>query len=327
MDTIVGGIDHIDWAVELLNRGELVAFPTETVYGLGAVATDEEAVKSIFVAKGRPSDNPLIVHVSDVASIDSVARDVPEVAKRLFERFSPGPLTIVLPKSYNIPDVVTAGLDTVGVRIPDHPLALALLARLAKGVAAPSANTSSRVSPSRAIDVYEDMCGKIPLILDGGQCRVGIESTVLDLTKEVPTILRPGGITADMLLEVLPQVQTFSGEIKVAEAPGMKYKHYAPTCECYLVKTVEACKAYVESCSGQRVSLLAMTDFFTACGVPGIDLGATILDMEHNLFAAMRDAEKCSDTILVQYPTSEGVGASVLNRLIKSSAGKILEDK
>ncbi len=327
MDTIIGGSQHIELAVQLLKQGQLVAFPTETVYGLGAIATNPQAVKSIFVAKGRPSDNPLIVHVASIDDAVGVAQDIPDVARRLFERFSPGPLTIVLKKAPTIPPEVTAGLDTVGVRIPDHPLALAMLRGVRQGVAAPSANTSTRVSPSRAIDVYEDMAGKIPLILDGGQCRVGIESTVLDLTKDVPTILRPGGITAEMLLEVLPEVMTFAGELKVAPAPGMKYKHYAPQVECYLAKSVSAVKKYLSAHPSERVYLLAMTDFFRECGMDGIDLGESLIDMEHNIFASMRDAEKLTDTIIIQCPMDVGVGASILNRLIKSSQGKILEEE
>ncbi len=326
MDTIIGGREHVDLAVSILREGGLVAFPTETVYGLGAIATDPTAVKNIFVAKGRPSDNPLIVHVASIDGAKSVASEIPPIAQKLFDTFSPGPLTLILRKKPSIPREVTAGLDTVGVRIPDHPLALLMLTKLGVGVAAPSANTSSRISPSRAIDVYEDMSGKIPLILDGGQCRVGIESTVLDLTKDVPTILRPGGITAEMLLTVLPEVKTFSGVIKVAEAPGMKYKHYAPTVPCYLAKTPSAVTKYTQSHPNQKVVVLAMTDFLEGLDLHKIDLGNTLEQMEHNIFASMRDAEKIADVILIQHPQNQGIGASILNRLIKSSAGKILED-
>ncbi len=326
MDTVIGGIEHIDLAVELLNSGEVVAFPTETVYGLGAVATDSDAVNKIFIAKGRPSDNPLIVHVSSIEDVYTVAREVPPIAKKLFEVFSPGPLTLILKKQPTVPEKVTAGLDTVGVRIPDHPLALQLLKRLGKGVAAPSANTSSRVSPSRAIDVYEDMNGKIPLIIDGGQCRVGIESTVLDLTKDIPTILRPGGITLEMLLQVLPEVKTFTGEIAVAESPGMKYTHYAPKAKCYLSESVTAVKKYIIEHAEERVFVLASTGFFEKVGHQGIDLGKTIEDVEHNIFASLRDAEKQCDTIIIEKPEDKGLGRSVLNRVLKSSGGKVLED-
>ncbi len=325
MKTIIGTEKDLDLAASLLLDGQLVAFPTETVYGLGAVSTNIDAVKSIFVAKGRPSDNPLIVHVADLDGARTVAKVIDERAEKLFKTFSPGPLTIILPKRDEVPYEVTAGLETVGVRIPNHPLTLQLLKKVGIGIAAPSANTSSRVSPSRAKDVLEDMDGKIPMILDGGSCSVGIESTVLDLTKEVPTILRPGAITEEMLLAVLPQVKTFKGEIKVAEAPGMKYKHYAPTVPCYLVKSVEGAEKFIKDHQAERVLVLGRTDFLRKIDTISIDLGTTLEDYERNIYSALRDGEKMSDAILVEYPEETGVGKSILNRILKSSAGKILE--
>ncbi len=325
MKTILASKNDIDAAADLLKQGELVAFPTETVYGLGAVSTDVDAVKKIFIAKGRPSDNPLIVHVADMDGVRSVASVVDDRAELLFSRFSPGPLTLILPKRPEVPYEVTAGLETVGVRIPDHPVTLELLKKVGIGVAAPSANTSSRVSPSRAMDVLEDMDGKIPMIIDGGNCRVGIESTVLDLTKEVPVILRPGAITEEMLLEVLPEVKTFKGEIKVAEAPGMKYKHYAPTVPCYLVKSTAAAHDFIAAHPDSEVAVLARTKFFEEFG-KGVDLGADLIEFERNIYSALRDSEKNFDVILIEYPEEQGVGKSILNRIIKSSAGKIIGD-
>ncbi|MBO8423702.1 MAG: threonylcarbamoyl-AMP synthase, partial [Firmicutes bacterium] len=210
-DTLVGGAELLDEAAEYIRRGELVAFPTETVYGLGADAFNEEAVKCIFIAKGRPQDNPFIVHVASPEGAKAAVSHIPDEAYRLWEKFSPGPLTIVLPKSERMPLITTGGLQTVGIRIPNNRIALELIRRSGCAIAAPSANTSGRISPTRAIDVYEDMRGRIPLILDGGQTDVGIESTVIDLTREVPTVLRPGAITAGMLAEVLGEVVNHKG--------------------------------------------------------------------------------------------------------------------
>ena len=219
--TKVGGSELIDEGAKILREGGLVAFPTETVYGLGADAFNAEAVKDIFIAKGRPQDNPLIVHFACVEDVKRAVKEIPEVAYKLWERFSPGPLTLVLPKSDELPLVTTAGIQTVGIRIPNHPIALELIKKSGTGIAAPSANTSGRVSPTLAEHVYEDMVGKIPLILDGGQTDVGIESTVLGLTKDVPIVLRPGAVTVEMLIEVLGKVINHKGEVIIAESPGM----------------------------------------------------------------------------------------------------------
>ena len=232
MKTIVGGIEQIEYGAELLRNGEVVAFPTETVYGLGADAFNARAVAKIFEAKGRPQDNPLIVHIADPADIGKVAASVPEAAVALMEIFSPGPLTLILPKREDLPETTTGGLRTVGIRIPNHPIARALIRAAGCPVAAPSANVSGRISPTEARHVLEDMDGKIPLILDGGCSDIGIESTVLDLSKEVPVVLRPGAITAEMLSVYLGKVVDFKGKVLIAEAPGMKYRHYAPTCAC-----------------------------------------------------------------------------------------------
>ncbi|NLY79982.1 MAG: threonylcarbamoyl-AMP synthase, partial [Lysinibacillus sp.] len=227
-------------AVDLLNQGEVVAFPTETVYGLGAVATNEEAVKKIYEAKGRPSDNPLIVHIGTIEEVQNYIEEIPERAKQLMERFWPGPLTLIMKaKKGVLAKSVTAGLTTVGLRMPDHEVALELLRALKKPVAAPSANRSGKPSPTKAEHVYEDLQGRIPLILDGGTTGIGIESTVLDVTVNPPVILRPGGVTKEMLEEVIgevfqptPKEETLDSTPK---APGMKYTHYAPEAPVYLI--------------------------------------------------------------------------------------------
>ena len=227
MTRIVKAKDGIDEGARILKDGGLVVFPTETVYGLGANAYNENAVANIFKAKGRPQDNPLIVHISSLDQVKDIAVDVPDEFYKLAERFMPGPLTVILKKSDKIPYVVTAGGDTVGVRMPDNAYTRQLIAK-SFPLAAPSANRSKHISPTTAQHVYEDLNGEVDLILDDGACQVGIESTVLDLTVDVPTILRPGAVTADMLLDVVGQVGQNGKIIKVAKAPGMKYTHYAP---------------------------------------------------------------------------------------------------
>ena len=232
-------------AADILKAGGLVAFPTETVYGLGANAFDASAVLSVFTAKGRPADNPLIVHIYDRNQLDEIC-DIPPRAPVLMDAFWPGPLTILFPRKPVIPDVVTAGLSTVAVRMPSHPVALSLLRTSSLPVAAPSANRSGRPSPTTAMHVLEDMKGIIPMILDGGACEIGLESTVLDLSNEKPVILRPGGITKSMLEEVLQEEVLLAGSIlrplqpdEKALSPGMRYKHYAPAGNVTLVRGSE----------------------------------------------------------------------------------------
>ncbi|HOO22917.1 MAG TPA: L-threonylcarbamoyladenylate synthase [Clostridia bacterium] len=324
-DTKTGGIELIDEAARLIKAGELVAFPTETVYGLGADALNSDAVMKIFAAKNRPADNPLIVHVADIEQAKRAAY-VSEEAEKLFKRFSPGPLTVVLPKKPCVPDVVTGMINTVGIRIPDSFLALELIRRSDCLIAAPSANTSKKVSPTKAIHVYEDMKGKIPMILDGGECKVGIESTVLSLAGEIPTVLRPGGITIEMLNEVLPKVKSHTGEVKVAQAPGMKYKHYAPTVEeCLLFDDIKKGVDYYdkEASQGKRAVLLVTSDKIPFLGGREyVDMGASGEEVAHNVFSILRDCEKKYECILIEKLPDIGIYASVMNRLIKSAEGK-----
>ncbi|MDR3293192.1 MAG: threonylcarbamoyl-AMP synthase [Clostridiales bacterium] len=229
-------------AAELIRRGETVAFPTETVYGLGANAFDGAAVAKIFEAKGRPADNPLIVHIENINMLYEIAVGIPDDFYALYEKFMPGPLTVILHRSKRIGDAVTAGLDTVAVRFPRHRTAVELIKTSGLPLAAPSANLSEHVSPTSAAHVLRDLGGRIPMIVDGGECTVGIESTVLDMTNDVPVVLRPGAVTLDMLKKVLPSVTDYrkdvtGGEIIQAKSPGMKYRHYSPNAELYLVKT------------------------------------------------------------------------------------------
>lgn len=319
-------------AVEKLMAGEVVAFPTETVYGLGAIATNEEAVAKIFEAKGRPSDNPLIVHFGEAQDILEYVSEIPEKADDCIEAFWPGPLTLILKAK---PDVfatnVSAGLSTVGVRMPDHPVALELLRTLRQPIAAPSANRSGKPSPTTALHVEKDLTGRIPLILDGGATGIGLESTVVDFTVEPPVILRPGGITADMLREVIGEVieppSTKVEDETTPRAPGMKYAHYAPDAPVYLIKpNREAIDHAIKTIhtSQKKVALLASDDFSQTEADWFWSLGKqqNPEDSAHHLYAHLRACdETTADIILVTVPEKTGVGAAIFNRLEKAADG------
>ena len=321
---IVNAKDGLDEAVSLIKNGELVVFPTETVYGLGANAFDPVAVAKIFEAKGRPQDNPLIVHISRVEEVKGIARDVPEVFYTLAERFMPGALTVVLPKSDLIPGIVTAGGDTVAVRMPDHPVARELISR-SFPLAAPSANRSKHVSPTTARHVYDDLDGRVPLILDGGECGVGIESTVLDLTSGSPVILRPGAVTAEMLAPFLGVTPGSGKVIGTAKSPGMKYEHYAPTAEAYAAVSARSAAGFYDRCAAEgRHPVLLFRDIYP--DVLGdrecISLGKSVEDFMHTVYSALRAAEKSYDVIVVETLEGEGRAASVMNRVMKAVGGK-----
>lgn len=320
-------------AVDLLNDSEVVAFPTETVYGLGAVATDELAVNKIFEAKGRPSDNPLIVHIGTVEEINSYVDDIPESAKQCMEQFWPGPLTLIMKAKQGVlAPSVTAGLSTVGIRMPDHVVALKLLRTLKKPVAAPSANRSGKPSPTKASHVEEDLQGRIPLILDGGTTGIGLESTVLDVTVNPPVILRPGGVTKEMLEDVLGEViQPTEEQQKLdstPKAPGMKYTHYAPEAPVYLVensyeKIVEAVQTFKRE--GHTVALIGPSNFSnitTDYFFPYNDEGHHE-KMAFTLYDHLRACDQTNaSVVLAVATTTKGFGAAIMNRLEKASGGK-----
>jgi len=318
METIIGGIEKVDEAVRLLQNGEVVVIPTETVYGLAANALNENAVKKIFEAKGRPQDNPLIVHIEDASKAKMVAIDIPEVAYMLWEKFSPGPLTIVLKKHPFVPYITTAGLETVGIRIPNNGITLETIRRSHLPLAAPSANISGRVSPTEARFVYDDMKGKIPLILDGGPCNVGIESTVLDLTREIPTILRPGAITEEMLSECLGKVVNHKGKVVKAASPGMKYAHYKPVCDCFMAKTPdEAIEIYDNY---KSALIIARQSFLNACGDRRtVHLGETPEECMRNYFKLLRENESASDAIIIESFEGEAKYFGLQNRIAKAT--------
>lgn len=332
VDKCVDNSEIYSQAVGFLNSSEVVAFPTETVYGLGAVATDEEAVKKIFEAKGRPSDNPLIVHIGDIEELSFYIEYIPEVAKKCMEKFWPGPLTIVMKaKAGIVAPSVTAGLHTVGIRMPDHPVALELLRTLKKPLAAPSANRSGKPSPTKAFHVAEDLEGRISCIIDGGTTGIGLESTVLDVTLEPPVILRPGGVTKEMLEEVIgPVVQPTLQEQKVEatpKAPGMKYTHYAPEAPVYIIEEdtdLNEAIAHLQA-EGHLVALLAPKSYEQNKANYFFSLGNENdqQQMGVNLYDALRACDKTDATIILATATYKtGVGVAIMNRLEKAAGDK-----
>lgn len=336
VDKNVNNGENYKQAVDLLKKGEVVAFPTETVYGLGGIATSDEAVAKIYEAKGRPSDNPLIVHIGTVEEIDRYVIEISEKAKKCMTAFWPGPLTIICKVRPNIlSEKVTAGLDTVGLRMPNHPVALQLLRQLGEPVAAPSANRSGKPSPTEGIHVEEDLQNRIPLILDGGATGIGVESTVIDLTLQQPTILRPGGITKEMLEEVIGTVlQPTHIEQKAGapKAPGMKYTHYAPNAPVYLIakdakKIAQAITALHDE--NKKVALLAPNDFENEAADYFLSFGEdTQQDMALHLYHALRACDATdADIVLATVTSMDGVGAAIMNRLEKSAGGNWYKTK
>ena len=327
METKIFQQDQIDEAVKLLGAGELVAFPTETVYGLGAIATNEKAVKSVYAAKGRPSDNPLIVTVSDEAMVSDYAKEIPERAQKLMKHFWPGPLTILLfVKPNALPKAVTGGLDTVAFRCPDDKLTHDLISKLGYPIVGPSANTSTKPSPTTAQHVYHDLNGKIAGIIDGGPTRVGLESTIIDLSVETPVVLRPGEITPQELSEVLGEkVLINSGQVEdqgVPKAPGMKYRHYAPS-EPVIIVDDTSDFAKIEF--NEHTGVAALDSVLVGLNVPDqnkYSLGKNLVDADHNLFGALRyfDDKQSIDQIYVQGFSGSEATLAYMNRLNKAAA-------
>lgn len=324
MTRIVDAKDGIDEGARILREGGLVVFPTETVYGLGANAFDEKAVEKIFKAKGRPQDNPLIVHISSLEQVKELAVDIPDAFYKLAQKFMPGPLTIILKKSDKVPYVVTAGGETVGIRMPKNPYTRELIAK-SFPLAAPSANRSKHISPTTAQHVFEDLNGEVELILDDGPCEVGIESTVLDLTVDVPTILRPGAVTADMLLDIVGAVSQNGKVIKIAKAPGMKYTHYAPKVDTVTALNIQhAVSEYDRQVGlGKRPVIVARDIYRDVVKERSlISLGVTVEDYTRNIYSALHTAEKEYDYIIVEELNGDGLEASVMNRVTKAAGGK-----
>ena len=325
MTTRIGDkTEDLLYAAKLLREGSLVAFPTETVYGLGGNALDREASRKIYAVKGRPSDNPLIVHLAKWEDVYSIAYPT-EQAKALYDAFCPGPLTMILKKLPIVPDETTGGRDTVAVRFPSHPVARALIEAAGVPIAAPSANVSKHVSPTTAWHVYNDLEGKIPLILDGGASDVGIESTIVDLTSDEPTVLRPGDITAEEIKAVLGSADYYHGEIKEALAPGMKYKHYSPRVPCYLTPRESLRSAY-DGLKAQGIEPVVIATAETIKSIPdasAISLGENARDAQHRIYGALREAEKFGAAIIEDLSDSKEYFAA-MDRIKKATGGNIL---
>lgn len=337
----------IERAGLILRQGELVAFPTETVYGLGASALDARAVKAIFGAKGRPADNPLIVHVARPGDLDSLVDQVPEAAQELVQAFWPGPLTLVLAGGGGLPDEISAGLGTVAVRMPSHPVALALIAAARVPVAAPSANLSGRPSPTTADHVLTDLGGRIQLVLDGGPAGMGLESTVLDLSGPCPVVLRPGGVTPAQLEQVIGPVLVDPGALALERqdatgpesgpprSPGMKYSHYAPAAPLILVEgepgaVVERVRQLARDYSGRglRVGILACAETAgTYDSTPVLVAGrrSDPVAVAAALYSLLRKFDSLSvDVILAEGIEPDGLGLAIMNRLRRAAGGRVV---
>ncbi len=347
MDTLIATIDPnhpdpeiIQRAGEIIRSGGLVAFPTETVYGLGGDALSADSAAAIYAAKGRPSDNPLIVHIADIASLDRIAVDIPDTVYRLADRFWPGPLTMIMSKSDEVPHATTGGLDTVAVRFPSDPVAREFIRAAGGYVAAPSANLSGKPSPTSAGYVIQDMDGRIDMILCGDDSRIGLESTIVDLTEEIPVILRPGYVTLEMLREVLPDAVIDTALIRddsgqAPKAPGMKYRHYAPRGELTIVEgTPRNVITYInertrhDSLEGRRTGVIApdehlgqyMADVKLGTGASG--------DSEayaHRLFDTLRHMDDESvECIYAERPEPGVLDDAIMNRLLKAAGHAIV---
>lgn len=328
--------ENIDLACKLIKNGKVVAVPTETVYGLAGNAFDKDAIKQIFIAKGRPADNPLIVHISDMEMLKRVARTIPKDAEILAKNFWPGPLTIIMPKADAIPLEVTAGLDSVGIRMPSNKIAREIISRSKTPFAAPSANLSGKPSPTTADDVFDDMNGRIPLIIDGGECDAGVESTVVSVLDDTPVILRPGIITKEQLEFALNKPVLISkGVVQALEknekvlSPGMKYKHYAPKAKVILIKsTLEKFKEFVNNnfdndtfamvFDGEEDGIKAKTITYGKIDDPKTQA--------HQLFIVLRKLDKLgAKLVYARTPDTDGVSLAVYNRLTRAAGFDIIE--
>ena len=338
---------QLEEAARILRNGGLVAFPTETVYGLGANALDEEAARKIYEAKGRPSDNPLIAHVARKEDVEQLVSHIPEAGQKLMDAYWPGPLTLVFPKSGIVPYGTTGGLETVAIRMPSDTIANRLIALAGVPIAAPSANTSGRPSPTTAEHVYQDMNGKIEMIVDGGPVGIGLESTIVDVSGDVPSMLRPGAVTIEMLRETLGTVEidpAITGPLKAdvkPKAPGMKYRHYAPKAELMLVesseevdgqkrvaeKIMELAKEKLEA--GYRAGIICTDEsreYYTEGIVRSLGLRAKEETIAHNLFAVLREYDDLAvDYIFSESFSKEALGQAIMNRLTKAAGYHVLK--
>lgn len=326
--------DAIKKAGNFIKSGQLVAFPTETVYGLGADGLNDEACRKIFKAKGRPSDNPLILHISHISMLNNLVEEITDKHRKLFELW-PGPMTLIFKKSKSIPDAVTAGGDTVAIRFPSDQIARAFITEADTPIAAPSANISGRPSPTKASDVYQDMDGIIPVIIDGGESNIGIESTVIDLSGDEPIILRPGFYTYEFLKDILSDMRLDDSLVdssKIPKSPGQKYKHYAPKAKLRVfigedVPTHLLSEAEKYKSDGKKVGILAFEeDKEKFNSYPYISLGSRkdLSTMSHVLFSSLREMDRLGvDLILAEGVKEKHLGKSIMNRMKKAAANDV----
>ena len=325
-------------AASLLQAGELVGIPTETVYGLAADALNPKAAEKIYAAKGRPSDNPLIVHIAELSMLEPLTAYRPKLAYTLAEAFWPGPLTMIFKKAEQVPDATTGGMDTVAVRMPSHPTAQAIITACGRPLAAPSANRSGSPSPTTVARVLEDMDGRIAAVVDGGPCTVGVESTVVDLCGIRPRLLRPGGVTLFMLEKIAGSVevdQAVTGRLREgqrAASPGMKYKHYAPKAQVILVKgTAEAYRRFISAQTEENPDGLAALCFDGEdlnLGIPAVTYGGREdhAAQAHQVFDALRRLDEIgAKKVYAACPEPDGIGLAVYNRLLRAAAFEVIE--
>lgn len=335
-------IELILQAASLIKDGNLVAFPTETVYGLGANGLDKSAIEKIYLAKGRPQDNPLILHISSIDQIKPLVKEIPALAEECIKRFWPGPLTILFKRSDKVPDIITAGLDTVAIRMPDNPIALKLIKHSNTPIAAPSANVSGRPSPTSAKHVIEDLSGKIHMIIDGGSTGVGLESTVLDLSGDIPMILRPGAITIEDLQDFIPNITQDIGTTKddpniIPKSPGQKYRHYAPKAEMLLftgdvdniIKNIKTMTRDLLN-KGQKVGIMSTEETknnYTEGMVLVVGSRNNKDTIATNLFNTIRLFDEANvDIILAEGVELDHMGMAIMNRMMKAAGGKIIKN-
>ena len=325
--------ESIKTAAEILKNGGVVAIPTETVYGLAASAYDENAIKKVFEAKGRPQDNPLIVHISDMDMLNEIACDIPESALKCAEKFWPGPFTMVLKKTGKTADCVSAGLDTVAVRMPSHPIACDIIKESGLPLAAPSANISGRPSPTSAFHVENDLNGKIDAIVYADECDVGVESTVVSFCSNPPKLLRPGAVTPNELKKIIPDLEIVRAVLSElpqgerADSPGMKYKHYAPKTQSFLVEGES--EAFANFVNGEESCLaVCFEEEADKINIPKLVYGSLTDEssLAHEVFSVLRKVDSFgAEKVYIHAPLKDGVGLAVYNRLIRAAAFRVIE--
>lgn len=329
--------EQIKEAGETIKNGGLVIFPTETVYGIGANGLDGEAVEKIYKAKGRKSDNPLILHIADFSMLTQITQNVSEIEKKLMKAFWPGPFTIILERTKVVPDIVTAGLDTVGIRMPSEKIALKLIEYAQAPIAAPSANISGKPSGTNIQDIYDELKDKVDFIIDGGETEVGIESTVVKVINGVPHILRPGKITAEQIKEIVGTVEIDKHILNKTEqgqeilSPGMKYRHYAPNSKCILVyskendKLIEKIKE-IASQYKEPLAIVKSENISKLKEIKTIDIGSSLEDISKNIFTVLRKADKENpDIVIIEGVSKKGLGLAIMNRLIRACEYNYIE--